>query len=99
MRRGLILFFSACWVVSVASMGLHPSAQTQPDRQSAALSRQSAASSRQSAAPGGQTAAPSKEGAALQQSEQALVKQYCVTCHSARTKTCLLYTSDAADEL
>ena len=80
MRRGLILFFSACWVVSVASMGLHPSAQTQPDRQSAALSRQSAA-------PGGQTAAPSKEGAALQQSEQALVKQYCVTCHSARTKT------------
>jgi mono/diheme cytochrome c family protein len=61
MRRASMLFFCACWVVAVASLGLragHPSAQPQTP------------------APGGQVAAP--------QSEQALVKQYCLTCHNAR---------------
>ena len=76
MRRGYILLFSACWVVSVASLGLRPSAQT--PAQAAGEPRE---------ATGRQTAAPSKEGAAAPQSEQALVKQYCVTCHNARTLT------------
>src|SRR5688572_12851188 len=69
MHRGFILFFCACWMVGVASMGLragHPSAQPQAETS------------------GGQRVGPS---AAMQQSEQALVKQYCVTCHNARTKT------------
>jgi hypothetical protein len=64
MRRASILFFCACWVVAVASLGLragHPSAQLQAQ------------------AAGGQGVAP--------QSEQALVKQYCVTCHSDRVRT------------
>jgi mono/diheme cytochrome c family protein len=59
-----MLFFCACWVVAVASLGLragHPSAQPQAP------------------APDGQSVAP--------QSEQALVKQYCVTCHNARART------------
>ena len=71
MRRGSILFFCACWVVSVAAFGLpagHPLAQAQ------------------AVAPGGQPTAPEKQGPAPQ-SEQALVTQYCVTCHNARTRT------------
>jgi hypothetical protein len=73
-----MLFFCACWVVSVAAFGLragHPSAQTP------------------SPAPGGQRVAPGGQGVAPDgqrspsQSEQALVKQYCVTCHNARALT------------
>jgi hypothetical protein len=59
-----MLFFCACWVVAVASLGLgagHQSARPQ--------------------APG-----PRSQGAAPQ-SEQALVKQYCVSCHNARALT------------
>ena len=79
MRRGFILFFCACWLVSVASMGL---------RASRPLARpQAAAPGEQRAAPGEQRAAPGEQGSATQQSEQALVKQYCVTCHNARTLT------------
>jgi len=81
MRRGSILFFCVCWAVSVASFGLragHPSAQAQ-----AAAPGQSLG---QGGAPGGQPTTPEKQGAAPQ-SEQALVKQYCVTCHNARTLT------------
>jgi hypothetical protein len=40
----------------------------------------------QGVAPGGQSTTPATQGAAPQ-SEQALVKQYCVTCHNARTLT------------
>ena len=64
MRRASILFFCACWVITVASLGLragHPAAQPQAP------------------APGGQGLAS--------ESEQALVKQYCVTCHNARALT------------
>jgi hypothetical protein len=78
MRRGSILFFCACWVVSVAAFGLradHPFAQAQ-----------AVAPGGQSGAPGGQPTAPENQGPAPQ-SEQALVKQYCVTCHNARTLT------------
>ena len=53
--RRAFIFFCACWVVAVASLGVragHP----QP-----------------------QAPAP--------QSEQALVKQYCLTCHNERTKS------------
>ena len=72
MRRAFILFFCACWVVSVASMGLRAGhALAQP----------------QAAAPAGQRTAPIEQTTAPQQSEQALVKQYCVTCHNARTLT------------
>src|SRR5688572_2673656 len=70
MRRS-ILFFCACWLVTVASFGLRagqPAAQAQVP-----------APAGQRVAPGGQQGAP--------QSEQALVKQYCVTCHNARTLT------------
>jgi mono/diheme cytochrome c family protein len=70
MRRS-ILFFCACWLVTVASFGLRagqPAAQAQVP-----------APTGQRVAPGGQQGAP--------QSEQALVKQYCVTCHNARTLT------------
>ncbi|HEX5109414.1 MAG TPA: DUF1592 domain-containing protein [Vicinamibacterales bacterium] len=64
MRRASMLFFCACWVAAVASLGLravHVSAQPQAPR------------------PGGPGAVP--------QSDQALVKQYCATCHNARTPT------------
>ena len=67
MRRGFILFFCACWVVSVASLGL-------------------GAGQPQAPAPGGRPTAPGALGAAPQ-AEHALVKQYCVTCHNARTVT------------
>ena len=80
--RGSILFFCVCWAVSVASFGLragHPSVQAQ----AAALGGQSLG---QGGAPGGTPTTPEKQGAAPQ-SEQALVKQYCVTCHNARTLT------------
>ncbi len=57
-------------------MGLRPSAEAQSP------------AGEPRAVPAGQAAAaPSKEGTAGQPSEQALVKQYCVTCHSARTQT------------
>jgi hypothetical protein len=82
MRRAFILFFCACWVVSVASMGLRAGhALSQPDLLSPGEGGP------QAAAPGGQTVAPGGQGSAPQQSEQALVKQYCVTCHNARTLT------------
>src|SRR5688500_6832249 len=64
MRRAAMLFFCACWVVAVASLGLragHPFPQAQAP------------------APGGQDVAP--------RSEQALVKQYCVSRHTARALT------------
>src|SRR5687767_2946601 len=62
MRRASMLFFCACWVVAVASLGLRagdpaPQPQAPP--------------------PGGQVVE-------RQQSEQALVKQYCLSCHNAR---------------
>ncbi|MGH9238230.1 MAG: DUF1592 domain-containing protein [Vicinamibacterales bacterium] len=82
MRRGSILFFCVCWAVSVASFGLragHPSAQAQ----AAVLDGQSLG---QGGAPGGQPTPAEKQGAAPQ-SEQALIKQYCVTCHNTRTLT------------
>ena len=63
MRRAM-LFFCACWVVAVGSLGLragHPVAEPQAP------------------APGRQDVAP--------QSEQELVKQYCVACHNARART------------
>src|SRR5687767_1595828 len=65
MRRASMLFFCACWVVAVASLGLRagdpaPQPQAPP--------------------PGGQVVE-------RQQSEQALVKQYCLSCHNARALT------------
>src|SRR5688572_7902612 len=75
MRRASIPFFCVCWIVAVASLGLragHPSALPQAP------------------APGGQREAPSRQGVgkdAAPPSEQALVKQYCVTCHDARALT------------
>jgi hypothetical protein len=63
MRRSM-LFFCACWVITVASFGLRAG--------------QSAAQA-QAPAPGAPPAAA--------QSEQALIKQYCVTCHNARALT------------
>ena len=75
MRRASMLFFCACWVVAVASLGLragHPPAQPQ------------------AGAPGTQGEAPDRQGVgkdAAPQSEQALVKQYCVSCHNARALT------------
>jgi len=55
--RRAFIFFCACWVVAVASLGVragHPLPQPQ---------------------------------ASAPQSEQALVKQYCLTCHNARAMT------------
>ena len=66
-----MLFFCACWVVSVASFGLRAG---QPAAQSTASPAQF-----QAAAAGQKNVAPP--------SEQALVKQYCVTCHNARALT------------
>jgi hypothetical protein len=60
-----MLFFCACWMVALASLGLragHPSAQPQAP------------------APGAQDVGRD----AVPPPEQALVKQYCVTCHNAR---------------
>ena len=71
MPRAALVFFCACWVVTVASLGLragNPSAQ--PQVGSAQFQAAAAASAQKGVAP---------------QSEQALVKQYCVTCHNART--------------
>jgi hypothetical protein len=82
MRRGSVLFFCACWVVSVASFGLpadHPFAQAQ----AAAPGGQRLG---QGGATGGQPPAAGKQ-ASTPQSEQAVVKQYCITCHNARTMT------------
>ena len=59
-----MLFFCACWVIAVASLGLRAG---QPSARS------------QAPAPGRQSGAP--------QSEQALVKQYCVGCHNDRART------------
>src|SRR5688500_1356310 len=64
MRRASMLFFCACWVVAVASLGLragHPPAPSQAP------------------APGQQRVEP--------QPEQALVKQYCISCHNSRALT------------
>ena len=69
MRRASLFFF-ACWVVAVASLGLRAGQSAQP----------------QAPAPGGQRVAAGNQAPAPQ-SEQALVKQYCVTCHNARTQT------------
>jgi hypothetical protein len=58
-----MLFFCACWVIAVASLGLragNPPAQSQ---------------------------APAGTPGVTAQSEQALVKQYCVSCHNARAMT------------
>jgi hypothetical protein len=66
-----MLFFCVCWVVAVASLGLRAG---HPSAQP-----QAPASGGQREAPGQQRVAP--------QSEQALVKQYCVTCHNARAQT------------
>jgi hypothetical protein len=63
-----MLFFCACWVIAVTSLGLRagdPSAQPQAPP------------------PGGQGVGRDS----VPQSEQALVKQYCVTCHNARVLT------------
>ena len=73
-----MLLFCMCWIVAVASLGLragHPSAQ--PQAPAPGGERETPSGQRE--APGGQRLAP--------QSEQALVKQYCVTCHNARTLT------------
>jgi hypothetical protein len=73
MRRASLFFF-ACWVVAVASMGLRAGQSAQP----------------QAPARGGQEVAPPfplRQEATAGQAEQALVKQYCVTCHNARTQT------------
>jgi hypothetical protein len=77
MRRGSILFFCACWVASVAvgPRAGHLFAQAQ-----------AVGPGGQAVGPGGQPTAPEKQGPAPQ-SEQTLVKQYCVTCHNARTRT------------
>src|SRR5688572_33249148 len=75
MRRASMLFFCACWVVAVASLGLGagpPFAQPQAP------------------APGRQAVTPQsrlRQGATAGQAEQGLVKQYCVTCHNARALT------------
>ena len=57
MRRGFILLFCACWVVSVASLGLragHPFAQPQ----ATAPGWQSGVAVGQGQVPGGQATAP-----------------------------------------
>jgi hypothetical protein len=67
-----MLFFCACWVVAVGSLGLRagqPFAQPQPP------------------APGRQDAPAAVRQDPGQQSEQALVTQYCVGCHNARART------------
>jgi len=79
MRRAFMLFFSACWMVAVASLGLragHPSAEPQAP---AAGVQRGAPSQQPAPTPGGQPVAPP--------SEQALLKQYCVTCHNDRALT------------
>jgi mono/diheme cytochrome c family protein len=72
-----MLFCCACWAIAVGALGLgagHPFPRSQAP------------------APGGQDAlAPGRQGPDQQdrvpQSEQALVRQYCVTCHNARART------------
>jgi hypothetical protein len=64
MRRAAMLFFCACWVIAVASLGLRAGQR---------------AAQPQAPAPAGPRVAP--------QSDQALVSQYCVTCHNARALT------------
>jgi hypothetical protein len=74
MRRGFMLCFCVSGIVAVASLGLRagdPSAQAQSQ----------AIAQAQAPAPG--SGAP-RVGTP---SDQALVKQYCVTCHNARAKT------------
>ena len=73
-----MLFFCACWVVTVASFGLR-AGQSAAQAQAQVPSQQRAAPGQERAAPGQQVPSP--------QSEQALVKQYCVTCHNARAVT------------
>ena len=73
-RRAATLFVCTGSVIAVASLGLRaddPSAQAQTQTQAQPRT--------QSPAPTGQTAAAP--------SEQALIKQYCVTCHNARART------------
>jgi mono/diheme cytochrome c family protein len=75
MRRASMLFVCAGWVVAVASLSL---------RAEDPLVRPQASSAQpQSPATGGQSVRTD----AAPQSEQALVKQYCVTCHNARAAT------------
>jgi hypothetical protein len=71
MRRASIPFFCVCWIVAVASLGLRAGHP---------------AAQPQAPAPGGQREAPGRQRLAPP-SEQALVKQYCVTCHNARALT------------
>ena len=76
MRRGFILFFCACWVVSVASMGLRagrPFAQPQ-----------AAAGGHE---PPGRARCPAGKAPRRSNPSRRSSSRYCVTCHNARTKT------------
>src|SRR5690606_31541914 len=72
MRRLSSLLICACWVVVLASLGLRAG---HPDGQSQTPAPASTAGAARGAA---RSEAPS---------EAALVKQYCVTCHNARTQS------------
>jgi mono/diheme cytochrome c family protein len=72
MRRAFMVVFCACWVVALASLSLRAGDQ--------------AAQAPARAQPQTQTPAPGAQRATTP-SEQALVKQYCVTCHNARAQT------------
>jgi cytochrome c551/c552 len=78
MHRASMLFVCGCWVVAVASLGLRAGDQAARP-QAPAPGGQAVAPGAQAVAPGGQAVAP--------QSEQALVKQYCVSCHNTRART------------
>jgi mono/diheme cytochrome c family protein len=80
MRHASLLCVFACWVVAVAASGLR-AGDPSPQPQAPAPGRQDATATRRQDAP-----APSRQ-AGVPQSEQALVKQYCVTCHNARVVT------------
>ena len=69
--RRVLLFVCACWVVTVASLSLR-AGHPFAQPQASPARFQAAASGQKNVGP---------------QSEQALVKQYCVTCHNARALT------------
>jgi mono/diheme cytochrome c family protein len=81
MRHASLLIVFACWVVAVASSGLR-AGDPDPRPQAPPTGRQDATATGRQDAP-----ARGRQDVAAPQSEQALVKQYCLGCHNDRVRT------------